>query len=32
MHIGSIDEGGVALAAIKGLYRQDIHLQRETER
>jgi hypothetical protein len=27
-HIGTIDEGGVALAAIKGLYRQNLALQR----
>jgi Chaperone of endosialidase len=28
-HIGTIDEGGVALAAIQGLYRQNKALERE---
>jgi hypothetical protein len=28
-HIGTIDEGGVALAAIQGLYRQNLALQRQ---
>jgi trimeric autotransporter adhesin len=30
-HIGTIDEGGVALAAIKGLYRQNLVLQQDNQ-
>jgi hypothetical protein len=31
-HITTIDEGGVALAAIQGLYRQNKALQRQNRR
>jgi hypothetical protein len=31
-HIGTIDEGGVALAAIQGLYRQNLRLQARVTR
>ena len=30
-HIATLDEGGVALAAIQGLYRQNLELQRQVE-